>query len=100
MTEDLLALAPWAVSQQEDHWDQITEKLFAQFWVKVAKAVEKAKSAKIFMPNHNLKVQNINIKPLSKPKNTVNKPSFESLPYNYQLTIQLVAYHTSALPYN
>jgi hypothetical protein len=45
---------------------------------KVAPKVSKAKEAKISTIKLNLKAQNIYIKPLFKPKNTYNKPCFET----------------------
>ena len=45
---------------------------------KVAKTVAKAKVANISTSKLNLKAQNIYIKPLLKPKNTCNKPYFET----------------------
>ena len=45
---------------------------------KVAKTVSKPKNAKISTTKLNLKAQNINNKPLLKPKNTYNKLCFET----------------------
>ncbi len=45
---------------------------------KVAKTVAKPEIAKISTPKLYLKVQNIYIKPLLKPKNSSNKPYFET----------------------
>jgi hypothetical protein len=50
----------------------------AQILEKVAKTVTKPKIAKISTTKLNLKVQNIYIKQLLKPKNTCNKPYFNT----------------------
>ncbi len=49
-----------------------------QIFQRIAQKVTKSKKAKIFTTKFNLKVQNIYIKPIFKPKNTYNKPSFET----------------------
>ncbi len=53
-------------------------KKFAQISEKVAKTVAKSPNDKISTSELDLKVQNIYIKPLLKPKNTYNKPFFET----------------------
>jgi hypothetical protein len=57
-----------------------------QFFQRIAQKVAMSKKTKISTTKLNLKVQNIYFKPLLKPKNTYNKPCFETAYLGITLT--------------
>jgi hypothetical protein len=69
----------------------VTRKLekIAKILGKVTKTVAKPQDAKISAQKLNLKVPSIFLKPLLKPKNTFNKPYFETV-YSVACTIKLL----------